>query len=120
MKKFLKISLFFLIFTPLALFILDKLFPLPLKEAQMSRIVVASDNTPLWRFADEEGVWRYPVEIKDVSPAYIEALLGYEDRWFYYHFGINPLSIMRAAAQNLYDGKIVSGASTLTMQTARI
>ncbi|MDR1554761.1 MAG: penicillin-binding protein 1C [Campylobacteraceae bacterium] len=86
----------------------------------MSKIVVSSDNTPLWRFADEDGVWRYPVEIKDVSPLYIEALLTYEDRWFYQHFGINPVSIIRAAIQNIHEGKIVSGASTLTMQTARI
>jgi penicillin-binding protein 1C len=120
LKKILKISLFLFIFTPSILFILDKLFPLPMNSVRMSRIVVASDNSPLWRFADEAGVWRYPVEIKDVSPAYLEALITYEDRWFYSHFGINPFSIMRAAAQNIFEGKRVSGASTLTMQTARI
>ncbi|MDR2081147.1 MAG: penicillin-binding protein 1C [Campylobacteraceae bacterium] len=120
MKKILKVSLFFLIFISCTLFILDKLFPPPLYDAQMSRIVVSSDNSPLWRFADEKGVWRYPVEIKDISPAYLEALLTYEDRWFYWHFGVNPFSIVRAAVQNIFEGKRVSGASTLTMQTARI
>ncbi|MDR3346346.1 MAG: penicillin-binding protein 1C [Campylobacteraceae bacterium] len=104
----------------LAFFILDKIFPLPLIEAKMSRIVVASDDTPLWRFADEEGIWRYPVSIEDVSPLYIEALLTYEDRWFYQHLGINPLSMLRAFFQNIFEGKVVSGASTLSMQTARI
>ncbi|MDR2100404.1 MAG: penicillin-binding protein 1C [Campylobacteraceae bacterium] len=101
-------------------FILDKAFPLPPNNARASRIVVADDNSPLWRFADEEGIWRYPVEIKDVSPAYIQSLLTYEDRWFYQHFGINPIAIIRAAAQNIHEGKTISGASTLTMQTARI
>ncbi|MDR1284699.1 MAG: penicillin-binding protein 1C [Campylobacteraceae bacterium] len=120
MKKFLKIFLFFLLFIPLTLFILDKLFPLPLDEVRMSRVVVSDDNTPLWRFADKNGVWRYPVKLEDVSPLYIEALLTYEDRWFYKHIGINPFSIVRAAAQNIYEGKIISGASTITMQTARL
>jgi penicillin-binding protein 1C len=120
LKKIFKIFLFFIVFTPLAFLISDILFPLPLNNARMSRIVVSSDGSPLWRFADENGIWRYPVEIKDVSPAYIEALIAYEDRWFYKHWGINPISIIRALKQNIREGKIVSGASTITMQTARI
>jgi penicillin-binding protein 1C len=120
LKKFLKTFLFFTLFALTALFVLDRVFPLPLNDARMSRIVVSSDNSLFWRFADEEGIWRYPVEIKDVSPAYIEALLTYEDRWFYKHMGINPFSIIRAVIQNISQGKTISGASTLTMQTARI
>jgi penicillin-binding protein 1C len=120
LKKFLKISFFIIISVPIIISVLDRLFPLPLDEAYMSRIVVASDNSPLWRFADKNGIWRYPVKIDEVSPLYIEALLTYEDRWFYKHIGINPISIIRAAIQNVYEGKIISGASTLTMQTARI
>lgn len=44
----------------------------------------------------------------------------YEDRWFYWHPGINPFSLFRAAWQNVSSGHIISGASTLTMQIARI
>ena len=102
------------------LWLADLLDPLPLPKDDMARVVLAQDGTPLWRFADHNGVWRYPIRIDQVSPYYIEALLGYEDRWFYQHPGVNPLSIARAAWQNLRDGQIVSGGSTLSMQVARL
>ena len=76
-------------------------------------------GAPLWRFADSEGIWRYPVTIEEVSPRYLEALIQYEDRWFWEHPGVNPLSV-RAARQDLSSGKVVSGGSTLTMQVARL
>lgn len=41
----------------------DKLWPLPLQEVAPARVVVAHDGTPLWRFADADGIWRYPVKI---------------------------------------------------------
>lgn len=102
------------------LWLADVLDPLPLPRDDMARVVLAADGTPLWRFADHNGVWRYPVRIDQVSPYYIEALLGYEDRWFYQHPGINPLAIVRAAWQNLSGGRVVSGGSTLSMQVARL
>ena len=103
-----------------ALWLADVVFPLPLPKDDMARVVLAQDGTPLWRFADHNGVWRYPIRIEQVSPYYIEALLGYEDRWFYQHPGINPVSIARAAWQNFSDGRVVSGGSTLSMQVARL
>lgn len=102
------------------LWLADVLDPLPLPRDDMARVVLAADGTPLWRFADHNGVWRYPVRIDQVSPYYIEALLGYEDRWFYRHPGINPLAIVRAAWQNFSGGRVVSGGSTLSMQVARL
>lgn len=104
----------------LGVWLADKCWPLPLKEANPARVVVAADGTPLWRFADENGIWRYPVTIKDVSPRYLEALINYEDRWFWKHPGINPFSILRAAWQDLSHGRLISGGSTLTMQVARL
>lgn len=106
--------------TPALIWLANRLWPLPLSEVQMARVVVSEDGTPLWRFADQDGVWRYPVELKDVSPYYLEALLTYEDRWFYQHKGINPLSMARALLQNISNGRIVSGGSTLSMQVARL
>ncbi|WP_339486747.1 peptidoglycan glycosyltransferase PbpC [Pseudomonas sp. EL_65y_Pfl2_R95] len=103
-----------------SLLILDKLFPLPMPEDDQARVVLAEDGTPLWRFADAEGVWRYPVTIDQVSPYYLQALLTYEDRWFYQHPGINPLAVLRAGWQNLRGGRVVSGGSTLSMQVARL
>lgn len=105
----------------LALFVLaDYLWPLPDPERVHSIVILSEDRTPLRAFADTKGVWRYPVTLDEVSPLYVQALLEYEDHWFYYHPGINLLSLMRAAGQWLRHGKVVSGGSTLTMQVARI
>lgn len=102
------------------LWLADRLFPLPLPGDDLARVVLAEDGTPLWRFADAEGVWRYPVSLEEVSPYYLEALLTYEDRWFYQHPGVNPLALARAAWQNLSGGRVLSGGSTLSMQVARL
>ena len=98
----------------------DRLFPLPLPVDDLARVVLSEDGTPLWRFADHDGVWRYPVSPDQVSPYYLQALLTYEDRWFYRHPGINPLALGRAAWQNLHGGRVLSGGSTLSMQVARL
>jgi len=103
------------------LVVLDLAFPLPLpKSRDTSTLVVAADGTPLRAFADAEGVWRYPADAKTVSPLYLQALLTYEDRWFWRHPGINPWALLRAGKQMLLERRIVSGGSTLTMQVARI
>ncbi|MGH8499837.1 MAG: hypothetical protein ACRERV_13690, partial [Methylococcales bacterium] len=74
--------------------ILDRCYPLPLpSKSNASVLVTARDGRPLRAFASENGVWRYPVKAEDVSPLYLEALIGYEDRYFYYHAGINPIAI---------------------------
>lgn len=102
------------------LWLADRIWPLPLPKDDLARVVLAEDGTPLWRFADANGVWRYPVSTAQVSPYYIEALLTYEDRWFYSHPGVNPLALGRAAWQNLQGARVVSGGSTLSMQVARL
>lgn len=102
-------------------FVLDRLFPLRLPDTDDgSTVVLARDGTPLRAFADRDGVWRYPVTGKDVSPLYLKALLTYEDQWFYRHPGVNPYALARGLAGGLLHGHIVSGGSTLTMQVARI
>ncbi|GAA0715074.1 penicillin-binding protein 1C [Dokdonella soli] len=101
--------------------LLDRLFPLPLPDASGgSTVVLARDGTPLRAFPDSDGVWRYPIQLQDVSPLYIQALLTYEDRWFWRHPGVNPFALARAAAQWVVHRRLVSGGSTLTMQVARI
>ncbi|WP_034135368.1 peptidoglycan glycosyltransferase PbpC [Pseudomonas lactis] len=98
----------------------DRIWPLPLPQDDLARVVLAEDGTPLWRFADANGVWRYPVHTSEVSPYYLDALLTYEDRWFYQHPGVNPLALVRATWQNLSGARVVSGGSTLSMQVARL
>ncbi len=66
-----------------------------------------------------DGQWRFPVG-DEVPEKYVKALLEYEDRWFRFHPGVNPVSLIRAAYHNIREGRIVSGGSTLTMQVARM
>jgi penicillin-binding protein 1C len=111
-----------LLLTLAGLLSLDRAFPPPVpgRAAPQALLVVARDGTPLRAFPDRDHVWRHPVALADVSPLYLEALQGYEDRWFRWHPGVNPVALGRAAWQWVRHGRIVSGGSTLTMQVARI
>ena len=66
------------------------------------------------------GVWRFRVEAADVSPALVDTLVRVEDRHFWWHPGIDPWALLRAAISDLRAGHVVSGGSTLTMQTVRL
>lgn len=61
-----------------------------------------------------------PVQLRDAPLALIHATIASEDKNFYSHFGIDAGAVLRAAWQNLKAFKIVSGASTITQQTARL
>ncbi|KZN67844.1 penicillin-binding protein 1C [Pseudoalteromonas luteoviolacea] len=119
-KIFVAISfvLFMLIMVSIAWFITHPLPPI-YPDGPATRIT-ANDHVTLRAFGDAKGVHRYHIESKDVNSFYLKALLHYEDRWFYYHYGVNPLSLFRAAGQWIMHGKIISGGSTLTMQVARL
>ncbi|WP_425600814.1 penicillin-binding protein 1C [Frateuria edaphi] len=121
MQRWLRATALALVALLLAALILDRLFPLPLPAPDTgSTVVLARDGTPLRAFADSDGVWRYPTTTAKVSPLYRQALLAYEDRWFYRHPGVNPYALLRGALQGALHGHVVSGGSTLTMQVARI
>ena len=105
----------------LAALLADHLYPLNLPDdEQFARVIVDRDGRPLRAFPDDEGIWRYPVSVSQVSPLYLDALLAYEDRWYWMHPGVNPVAILRACAQNVRYRRIVSGGSTITMQVARL
>jgi penicillin-binding protein 1C len=101
---------------------LDALFPLPApgRDSPYALVVLARDGTPLRAFPDNQHVWRHAVALQQVSPLYLEALVAYEDRAFWWHPGVNPLALLRAGWQWAVNGKIVSGGSTITMQVARL
>ncbi|MBV9755781.1 MAG: penicillin-binding protein 1C [Alphaproteobacteria bacterium] len=67
-----------------------------------------------------DGTWRLPVSADAVSPVFLRLLITVEDRRFYHHAGVDPLAAARATWQWLRAGRVVSGASTLTMQVARL
>jgi len=66
-----------------------------------------------------DGQWRFP-QLDAVPQKFKEALIHFEDKRFYYHPGVDVLSLARAFKQNIYSGRIVSGGSTLTMQVVRL
>lgn len=100
--------------------LIDFICPIDLKPKTQTRIVLSFDGTPLRSFPDSNGVWRYPVSNDQVSKYYLQALIGYEDRWFYHHPGFNPFSLARAGFQWFKNRRVISGGSTLTMQVARL
>ncbi|MDR2110852.1 MAG: transglycosylase domain-containing protein [Spirochaetaceae bacterium] len=66
-----------------------------------------------------DGQWRFPPE-PAVNEKFAAAVMEYEDRRFRYHPGVDPAAIGRAFIQNVRARRVVSGGSTLTMQTVRI
>ncbi|SEI01953.1 penicillin-binding protein 1C [Tardiphaga sp. OK245] len=96
--------------------------PLPLDQARKISTTVIDRNGKLLRaYAMTDGRWRLPVDARtSVDPGYLNILLGYEDKRFYSHHGVDPLALGRAALQLVTRGEIVSGGSTITMQLARL
>ncbi|MCC7221510.1 MAG: transglycosylase domain-containing protein, partial [Candidatus Contendobacter sp.] len=105
----------------LALLALDRQTPPVLDRArQTSALLLDSQDHILRGFTTSQGTWRLPAQTTEVDPIYLRMLLAYEDQRFPSHPGVDPLAVARAAGQWLTHGRIVSGASTLTMQTARL
>jgi len=97
------------------------LVPLPDRLAYPGSVSVReSGGETLHVFLAPDGRWRIPVEVADVDPAYIDALIRFEDKRFGEHFGVDLLAIVRAARLNFSHGQVVSGASTITMQLVRL
>ncbi len=99
----------------------DRAYPPPLEQAEaVSPEVLDSDGQLLRAFATPEGRWRLKTGVSDVDPQFTRMLVAYEDRRFYEHSGIDVWALGRAALQFVSNGRIVSGASTLSMQVARL
>jgi penicillin-binding protein 1C len=85
-----------------------------------STLVVDRDGVVLRPYTTAEGRWRLPATRDSVDPRFLKMLFAYEDKRFELHFGIDPVALLRAFGQLAWNGRIVSGASTLTMQVARL
>lgn len=84
-----------------------------------STLLYSSNGTLMNAHIASDGQWRFPPS-DSVPEKFRKAILNYEDRWFYWHPGVNPVSMVKAAVLNFRQGRIVSGGSTLTMQVSRI
>ncbi len=96
-------------------------FPEPLFPRNYSTVVTDTNGKILRVFLNENEQWFFPpADTLRIPQKLKTAVMQFEDRYFYRHPGINPVSILRAVYQNITRGRIVSGASTLTMQMARL
>lgn len=102
--------------------VLDYFYPFPVQNLnkQPALIVSDKDGNALRFFLPKDKQWRFPVELKNIDTKLIESVIESEDRWFYSHPGVNPLAIARAFYTNIKKGQVVSGASTIPMQIARL
>jgi penicillin-binding protein 1C len=85
-----------------------------------SQLVTAENGEILRGYLTPDGYWRLATRLEDVDRRYLDVLLAYEDRRFFKHSGVDILAVARVAKQLLQHGRVVSGASTLTMQVVRL
>ncbi len=119
-------------------------FPLPKARLHPPSSPIVLDRNGQWlrAFLADDGMWRIAISHQPSAVSEIainrssegfreprteshsvllhQAILTSEDRWFYYHYGINPVSIVTALYDNLKAGEVVRGGSTITMQLARL
>jgi penicillin-binding protein 1C len=99
--------------------LLDALFPAT-PRVGYAPVVLAADSTVLHTFLSADGQWRFKARLDEITPKLKQAIIFKEDKYFYYHPGINLFAIVRAVAYNVFTGRRTSGASTITMQVARL
>ena len=104
-----------------ALCALNLAFPPDMTKAMRASPVVLDHNgTWLRALPVDDGRWRIRADLTRTDPDYVRHLLRVEDERFYWHPGVDATAVVRALASNLHMGHIVSGGSTITMQTARL
>ena len=94
--------------------------PLPPLAVETSVEVIDRHGELLRAYTVADGRWRLAADPAAVDPLFAKMLVAYEDKRFHRHHGVDLLAMTRAAAQALMAGEVVSGASTLTMQVARL
>ena len=101
------------------LFIAFLCIPVPKFDKPYSTVLTARNGELLGAKIADDGQWRFPAT-NSYSQKYVDCLLEYEDRWFYYHPGFNPVSFFKALIDNIKAGEVVRGGSTLSMQVVRL
>jgi len=110
-----------IILSSISFMIFDYLRPIDISKADdISRVVKSNDNRWIYAQTNSKDKWRFAVDINRLDPTFIKILLRFEDKNFYYHYGLDILAMCRAVGQLIRYQKIVSGGSTITMQLARL
>jgi len=107
--------------TLLILFSLNYIFPVTDKidKIEYSTIITGNKGEVIHAFLTADEKWRMKTSLEEISPLLKKTIIEKEDRFFYYHAGVNPLAMIRALFNNVLKMKRTSGASTITMQVAR-
>lgn len=93
--------------------------PRPLFDEPLSTVLEDKRGGLLGARIASDGQWRFPL-LDSIPEKYELALLAFEDKRFYRHGGVDLLSMARAMGQNLSQGKVISGGSTIPMQVIRL
>lgn len=93
--------------------------PTPLFRSPTSFVIEDSSGQLLAASIAADGQWRFP-PAREVPEKFAKCITAFEDKRFYYHPGIDPIALARAVIQNLADGRVVSGGSTISMQVIRM
>ncbi|HXD77723.1 MAG TPA: penicillin-binding protein 1C [Puia sp.] len=98
--------------------LMNGVFPLP-DRIEYSTIVTDDKGEVIHAFLTRDQQWRMKTGLQEISPLLRKIIVEKEDKYFYWHPGINPLAMARALIRNIFTGHRTSGASTITMQVAR-
>lgn len=88
-------------------------------NAPVSLVLLDENEELLGAHVAKDEQWRFP-ESNELNHKFVTALLAYEDKRFWNHPGVDPIAILRAIRSNLGQQRIVSGASTISMQVVRL
>ncbi len=98
--------------------LLNWIFPVP-DRIDYSTVVTDNKGEVIHAFLTPDQQWRMATNLSEISPLLRKTIVEKEDKYFYYHPGINPVAMVRALAGNILRLRRTSGASTITMQLAR-
>jgi len=100
-----------------------KIFPFPydsIKNINYSKSIYDKDGNMLRSFTGKKDLWLMPVELDEINPDFVKATLAIEDKRFFKHPGIDVGAVIRAIKLNIANRRVISGASTVSMQVIRI
>ncbi|MGZ8553762.1 MAG: transglycosylase domain-containing protein, partial [Chitinophagaceae bacterium] len=107
--RFLKRSGIFLLGLILLFFILNWIFPLP-DKIEYSTVITDNKGEIVNAYLTRDQKWRMKTELDEISPLLQKTIIAKEDRHFYSHPGVNPLAVMRAIFNNVFQMRRTSGA----------
>jgi len=113
-KRFLIVAVFFF----LLFLLLNLVFPIR-DKIEYSTIITDSKGELINAYLTKDQKWRMKTELNEISPLLRKTIIAKEDKYFYYHPGVNFFAIARAAVMNVLHMRRTSGASTITMQLAK-